>query len=71
MALGNKQEYNIDHEKMFTPIAKMIAIRTILAIATSKSWSSHQMVVKSAFLHGDLKEEIYVKRPSVLHKGCT
>ncbi|KAB1212189.1 Retrovirus-related Pol polyprotein from transposon TNT 1-94 [Morella rubra] len=56
---------------MFTPIAKMIAIRTILAIATSKSWSSHQMVVKSAFLHGDLKEEIYVKHPSVLHKGCT
>ena len=42
----------------------MTTIQTILAIAASKSWPLHQMDVKNVFLHGDLKEEIYMKLPS-------
>ena len=64
IALGNKQEYGVDYEETFAPVAKMTMIRTILAIAASQSWRLHQMDVKNAFLHGDLKEKIYMKLPS-------
>jgi len=41
----------------------MTTIQIILAVATSQSWPLHQMDVKNAFLHSDLKEEIYMKLP--------
>ena len=41
----------------------MDSIRLVLAIAASKRWEVHHMDVKSAFLLGDLKEEIYMKQP--------
>lgn len=64
VALGNKQEYGVDYEETFAPVAKMTMVRTILAIAASQSWQLHQMDVKNVFLHGDLQEEIYMKLPS-------
>ena len=42
------------------PWQKMTTVRLVLAIAASKGWSLQQMDVKNAFLHGDLKEEIYM-----------
>ena len=64
VALGNIQEYEIDYEETFCLIAKMTTIRTMLAIVTSQSLPLHQMNVKNDFIHGDLKEEIYMKLPS-------
>ncbi|RVW98450.1 Retrovirus-related Pol polyprotein from transposon RE1 [Vitis vinifera] len=64
VALGNKQEYGVDYEETFAPVAKMTTIRTILAIAASQSWQLHQMDAKNVFFHGDLQEEIYTKLPS-------
>jgi hypothetical protein len=52
----------IDYE-MFAPVAKMTTVRTILALAASQGWSLQQMDVKNAFLHWDLKEEIYMSPP--------
>ena len=63
VALGNRQEYGTDYEETFAPVAKMTTVRTILSIAASQGWSLHQMDVKNAFLHGDLKEDIYMTIP--------
>lgn len=53
----------IDYEETFAPVAKMTTVRTILALAASKGWSIQQMDIKNAFLHWDLKEEIYMSPP--------
>ncbi|GJW70780.1 retrovirus-related pol polyprotein from transposon TNT 1-94 [Tanacetum coccineum] len=55
-----RQEEGIDFEESFAPIARMEAIRIFLAYATHKSFTVFQMDVKTAFLHGTLKEEVYV-----------
>ena len=41
----------------------MTTVRTIIAIVASQNWTLYQMDVKNVFLHGDLKEEIYMKPP--------
>lgn len=63
VALGNRQEYGIDYEETFAPVAKMTTVRLVLSIAASKGWFLRQMDVKNAFLHGDLKEDIYMTPP--------
>ena len=75
VALGNKQEYGLDYEETFALVAKMTTVRTILAIASSKSWPLHQMNIKNDYLNGDLKKEIYMKLPidmsmSASHEVC-
>ncbi len=51
---GYAQTYGINYEKTYSPVAKMTTIRVIIAMATIKGWSLHQMDVKNVFLHGDL-----------------
>ena len=63
ITLGNKQEYRVNYEETFSLIAKMTTVRTILAIAASQSWQLHQMDVKNAFLHGDLRGRDLHKAP--------
>jgi hypothetical protein len=63
VAKGYSQVHGIDYTETFAPVAKMDSIRLVLAIATSRHWEVHQMDVKSAFLHEDLKEEIYMEHP--------
>nr|GFD37099.1 retrovirus-related Pol polyprotein from transposon TNT 1-94 [Tanacetum cinerariifolium] len=60
---GYRQEEGIDFEESFVPFARMEAIRIFLAYATHKSFSVFQMDVKTVFLHGSLKEDIYVCQP--------
>ena len=60
MAKGYSQVHGFDYKETFAPVAKMDSIRLVLALADSKCWEVHHMDVKSAFLHGDLQEEIYM-----------
>ena len=64
VVLGNKQQFGLDYEETFAPVAKMTTVRTIISIVASESWQIHQLYVKNAFLHGDLKEEVYIKLPT-------
>jgi len=53
VAKGYAQTYGIDYEETYSLIAKMITIRVIIIMATSKGWSLHQMDVNNVFPHGD------------------
>nr|GEX98854.1 retrovirus-related Pol polyprotein from transposon TNT 1-94 [Tanacetum cinerariifolium] len=57
------QEEGIDFEESFAPVARLEAVRIFIAYAVHKSFPIHQMDVKTAFLNGPLKEEVYVVQP--------
>ncbi|GJZ92920.1 retrovirus-related pol polyprotein from transposon TNT 1-94 [Tanacetum coccineum] len=63
VAHGYNQEEGINYNETFAPVARMEAIRIFLAFATYMNFIVFQMDVKSAFLNGKLKEEVYVKQP--------
>ncbi|GJV26433.1 retrovirus-related pol polyprotein from transposon TNT 1-94 [Tanacetum coccineum] len=58
----NQQE-GIDYDETFAPVARLEAIKIFLAFATYKNFIVYQMDIKSAFLNGKLKEEVYAKQP--------
>lgn len=63
MAKGFTQIYEVDYQEMFSPVAKMNTIRTLLSCAANLDWDLQQFNVKNAFLYGNLKEEVYMKIP--------
>lgn len=63
VARGFSQKEGIDYEETFAPTAKMSTRRLVLALAGQFNWKVHQMDVKSAFLNGDLQEEVYMTQP--------
>nr|GEV00470.1 copia protein [Tanacetum cinerariifolium] len=60
---GYRQEEGINFKESFAPVARIEAIRIFLAYAAHKSFYVYQMDVKTAFLHGSLKEDVYVCQP--------
>ncbi|GJW33332.1 retrovirus-related pol polyprotein from transposon TNT 1-94 [Tanacetum coccineum] len=58
-----KKEEGIDYDEIFAPVAMMEAIRIFIAFATYMNFTVFQMDVKSVFLNGKPKEEVYVKQP--------
>nr|GEY65948.1 integrase, catalytic region, zinc finger, CCHC-type, peptidase aspartic, catalytic [Tanacetum cinerariifolium] len=68
---GYRQEEGLDFKESFVSVARMEAIRIFLAYATHKSFTVFQMDVKTAFLHGTLKEDVYVCQPEDANNaGC-
>ena len=63
MAKGYSQEEGIDYEGTYAPVARLEAIRMLLAIASIMDFKLYKMDVKSVFLNGFIQEEVYVDQP--------
>ena len=63
VAKGYSQQEGIDYDETYAPVARLEAIRIFLAYAAHMKFKVFQMDVKSAFLNGELEEEVYVEQP--------
>ena len=64
--LGNMQVEGMDYSETFAPVMKYQSLRTILPLACEENMHVHQMDVKTAFLNGELEEEVYMEQPDFL-----
>jgi hypothetical protein len=64
VAQGFSQVEGLDFGETFTPVARLEAIRILLAFAASKGFKLYQMDMKSNFLNGVIQEEVFVRQPT-------
>jgi len=63
VAKGYAQIQGVDYDEVFAPVARLETVRVLIALAAQRDWEIHHMDVKSAFLNGELIEEVYVNQP--------
>lgn len=63
VAKSYDQRHGIDYDEVFAPVARVETIRLFIALAAENGWEIHHLHVKTAFLQGKLKEEVYVTQP--------
>ena len=63
VAKGYVQVQGIYFDEVFAPVARIKTIRLLISLAASNGWEIHHMDVKTAFLHGELKETVFVTQP--------
>ncbi|KAL1189087.1 Retrovirus-related Pol polyprotein from transposon RE2 [Cardamine amara subsp. amara] len=68
VAKGYVQKYGVDFEEVFAPVARIETIRLLIDLAASHGWEIHHLDVKTAFLHGELKETVFVSQPEGFEK---
>ena len=69
MARGFSQIYGVDYLDTYAPVVKLASIRILLAIAAIYGLEIHQMDIMTAFLAGDLEEEIFMEQPEGFEVG--
>ena len=62
-AKGYVQQYGVDFDEVFAPVARLGTIQLLINLAAARGWEVHHLDVKTAFLHGELKEVVYVSQP--------
>ena len=63
VAKGYVQKQGVDFEDVFAPVTRIETIRLLLALAAKNCWEVHHLDVKTAFLNGEIQEEVYVTQP--------
>lgn len=63
VAKGYVQKKGIDFEEVFAPVTRLDTVRLILALAANRGWEVHHLDVKTAFLNGELAEDVFVSQP--------
>lgn len=68
---GYKQKYGVDYKEIFALVVRLDTVKLVVALAAQSSWPIFQMDVKSTFLYGDLKEQVFIDQPlSYVKHGC-
>uniref|UniRef100_A0A2N9GKI3 Integrase catalytic domain-containing protein n=1 Tax=Fagus sylvatica TaxID=28930 RepID=A0A2N9GKI3_FAGSY len=63
VAKGYSQRHGIDYDEVFSPVVRHTSIRAVLALVADQDLELEQLDVKTAFLHGNLEEEIFMEQP--------
>ena len=63
VAQGCSQRFGLDYDKTFCPVVRFESVRTMIALAVQNGLKLHQMDVTTAFLNGELEEEVYMRQP--------
>ena len=63
VAQGFSQKEGLDYDETFSPVVRSESVRSVIALASINNLKLHQMDITTAFLHGDLEEEVYMKQP--------